>query len=135
MLAFVRSHTQSVVRQPPTFSVAIDESMILTALEVIATRRQEVRILLHLAGKIEGPILGYRPTPKQRTLELLQYMTIMGPMQLTVIEHGVFDRPALSSTWSPAEAEAKGMSCSCISKRAELSTMSLWAGADMPAKA
>ena len=110
MLAFVRSHTQSVVRQPPTFSVAIDESMILTALEVIATRRQEVRILLHLAGKIEGPILGYRPTPKQRTLELLQYMTIMGPMQLTVIEHGVFDRPTLSATWSPAEAEAKQMS-------------------------
>jgi hypothetical protein len=43
-------------------------------------------------------------------LELLQYMVIMGPTQLTVIEHGVFDRPTLTATWSPAEAEAKKMS-------------------------
>jgi hypothetical protein len=48
-------------------------------------------------------MLGYRPTPKQRsTLELLQYMAIMGPTQLTVIQHGVFDRPTLSAAWSPA---------------------------------
>ena len=85
--------------------------MILTTSELIATLKEEVRILLHLAGKVETSMLGYRPTPKQRsTLELLQYMAIMGPTQLTVIEHGVFDRPTLGATWSRAEAEAKKMS-------------------------
>jgi hypothetical protein len=85
--------------------------MILTTSELIATLQQEVRILLHLAGKVEPSMLGYRPTPKQRsTVELLQYLAIMGPTQLTVIEHGVFDRPTLSAAWSPAEAEAKKMS-------------------------
>jgi len=172
-------------------------SMILTTSELIATLQQEVRILLHLAGKVEGSMLGYRPTPKQRsTLELLQYMAIMGPTQLTVIERGVFDRPTLSATWRPAETAAKAMSfdqaVAAIAQqsdeyarrlgtwtdadfrrevdmfgrkssrgllvitlvlnghaayrtqlflylkacgREELSTMNLWAGADMPAKA
>ena len=171
--------------------------MILTRSELIATLQQEVRILLHLAGKVEGSMLSYRPTPKQRsTLELLQYMAIMGPTQLTLIEHGVFDRATLSATWSPAEAEAEKMSfdqaVAAIRQqsdgyarrlgawtdadfrkdvdifgrkssrgllvitlvlnghaayrtqlflylkacgREELSTMNLWAGADMPAKA
>ena len=172
----------------------VDESMILSKAELIATLQQEVRILLHLAGKVETSMLGYRPTPKQRsTLELLQYMAIMGPTQLTVIEHGVFDRPTLSATWTPAEAEAAKMSfdraVAAIGQqsdeyarrlggwtdrkevdmfgrkssrgllvitlvlnghaayraqlflylkacgREELSTMNLWAGADMPAKA
>jgi hypothetical protein len=85
--------------------------MILTISELIAALRQEVRILLHLAGKLDDSMLDYRPTPKQRsTLELLRYMAIMGPTQLTLIEHGVFDRPTLSATWGPAEAEAKTMS-------------------------
>jgi len=85
--------------------------MILTTSELIATLQHEVSVLLHLAGKVEPSMLGYRPTPKQRsTLELLQYMAIMGPTQLTVIEHGVFDRPTLAATWRPAEAEAKTMS-------------------------
>ena len=73
--------------------------MILTTSERIGALQHEVRILLHLAGKIERSMLSYRPTPKQRsTLELLQYMAIMGPTQLTVIERGVFDRPTLSGT-------------------------------------
>jgi hypothetical protein len=89
----------------------MSDPTILTAAELIATLQQEVRILLHLAGKVERSMLGYRPTPKQRsTLELLQYLAIMGPTQLTVIERGVFDRQTLSATWSPAEAEAKQMS-------------------------
>src|SRR5882757_4811862 len=84
--------------------------MILTASELIATLRQEIRILLHLAGKVEPSMLGYRPTPKQRsTLELLQYMAIMGPTQIALIKAGTFNRPALSATWSPAEAIAKTM--------------------------
>ena len=55
--------------------------MILTKSELIASLQKEVRILLHLAGKIDRAKLDYRPTPKQRsTLELLQYLTYMGPM-------------------------------------------------------
>src|SRR5881296_1316082 len=85
--------------------------MVLTKSELIDALRDEVRILVHLAGKIDRSMLDYRPTPKQRsTLELLQYMAIMGPTQLAVIERGVFDRPTLSGTWGPAEAAAARMS-------------------------
>jgi len=85
--------------------------MVLTKPELIASLKHEVHILLHLAGKIDRAKLDYRPTPKQRsTLELLRYMAIMGPTQLTVIEQGVFDRPTLSATWSPAEAAAAKLS-------------------------
>src|SRR5713101_1872211 len=84
--------------------------MVLTKSELIDALRDEVRILVHLAGKVDRSMLDYRPTPKQRsTLELLRYMAIMGPTQLAVIEKGVFDRPTLSATWNPAEARAKTM--------------------------
>jgi hypothetical protein len=49
--------------------------MILTKDELIASLQNEVRILVHLAGKVDKSKLDYRPSPKQRTtLELLQYM-------------------------------------------------------------
>lgn len=64
----------------------------------------------HLASKIDPAKLGYRPTPKQRSiLELLQYMAIMGPTQIAVIKAGAFNRAALSAAWGPAEAAASGM--------------------------
>jgi hypothetical protein len=54
--------------------------MVLTKSDLIASLQNEVRILLHLAGKIDPGMLDYRPTPKQRsTVELLQYLTLMGP--------------------------------------------------------
>jgi hypothetical protein len=82
--------------------------MILTKDELIASLQNEVRILVHLAGKVDKSKLDYRPSPKQRTtLELLQYMAIMGPTQVSVIQTGVFDRPTLSKIWAPAEANAK----------------------------
>jgi hypothetical protein len=84
--------------------------MVLTKEELISSLQNEVRILLHLAGKVDRSKLDYRPTPKQRsTLELLQYMAIMGPTQIAVIKNGAFDRAALSGAWSPAEAAAKAM--------------------------
>ena len=53
--------------------------MVLTKSEIIASLQHEVRILLHLASKIDRSQLEYRPTPKQRsTIELLQYLTVMG---------------------------------------------------------
>lgn len=84
--------------------------MVMTKEELIASLQHEVRILVHLAGKVDKSKLDYRPTPKQRsTLELLQYLAIMGPIQVAVIKDGVFDRAALSAAWSPAEAAVKAM--------------------------
>jgi hypothetical protein len=84
--------------------------MVLTKEELIASLQNEVRILVHLAGKVDQSKLDYRPSPKQRsTLELLQYMAIMGPTQIAVIKTGTFDMPTLSAMWSPKEAEAKKM--------------------------
>jgi hypothetical protein len=84
--------------------------MVLTKEELIASLQNEVRLLVHLAGKVDRSKLDYRPTPRQRsTLELLQYMAIMGPTQVAVIQTGVFDRAAMSAAWGPAEAAAKVM--------------------------
>jgi hypothetical protein len=54
--------------------------MVLTKEELIASLQNEVRILLHLAGKVDRSQVDYRPTPTQRSiLDLLQYLAIMGP--------------------------------------------------------
>jgi len=85
--------------------------MVLTKEELIGCLKHEVRILVHLASKVDPAKLDYRPTPKQRSiLELLQYMAIMGPTQIALIKAGTFNRPSLSTTWSPAEAMAKTLS-------------------------
>jgi hypothetical protein len=84
--------------------------MVLTKDELIGSLRHEVRILLHLASKVDPAKLDYRPTPKQRSiLELLQYMAIMGPTQIAVIKTGIFNRATLSAAWRPAESAGKAM--------------------------
>lgn len=84
--------------------------MVLTKEELISALQHEVRILVHLAGKVDQSQLDYRPTPKQRsTLELLRYMAIMGPTQILLIRAGTFDRASLSAAWSAAEARVKAM--------------------------
>ena len=78
--------------------------MVLTKPELIASLQKEVGILLHLAGKVERAMVDYRPTPKQRSaLELLQYLTIMGPELIKAAKAGKFDPP----TWTAAEQQAK----------------------------
>jgi hypothetical protein len=80
--------------------------MVLTKDELIGSLKNEVRILLHLAGKIDRKQLDYRPTPKQRsTLELLRYLVVMGPMIIRGVKAGAFDGPA----WKAAAAEADAM--------------------------
>ncbi len=77
--------------------------MVLTKSELIAALQNEVRILLHLASKIDRAQLDYRPTPKQRsTIELLKYLTVMGPELVQVAKVGGFD-PAV---WTVAEKAA-----------------------------
>jgi hypothetical protein len=74
--------------------------MVLTKSELIASLQNEVRILLHLAGKVEPSMREYRPTPKQRsTAELLRYLAIMGPALVQAAKAGSFD-PAV---WTAAE--------------------------------
>ena len=41
--------------------------MVLTGSELISSLQKEVRILLHLATKLDPAHLDYRPTPKQRS--------------------------------------------------------------------
>ena len=80
--------------------------MVLTKEELIASLQNEVRILLHLASKVDPAKVDYRPSAKQRSiLELLRYMTYMGPALLPSIKKGSFDM----ETWGSAEAAANGM--------------------------
>jgi hypothetical protein len=78
-------------------------STVLSKTELIASLQNEVRILLHLAGKLTPEQLDYRPSPKQRSaIELLRYLTMMGPQLVPAIKTAVFDVPA----WNAAQAEA-----------------------------
>jgi hypothetical protein len=77
--------------------------MVLTKEELIASLQNEVRILLHLAGKVEPKYLDYRPTPKQRSIiELLRYLSVMGPSLIQGIKAGAFDPPAFSAALAEA---------------------------------
>lgn len=78
--------------------------MVLTKSELIASLQNEVRILLHLAGKIDRTKLDYRPTPKQRsTIELLKYLSMMGP---TLVQYAMADTPD-PALWTTAAQAAE----------------------------
>jgi hypothetical protein len=79
--------------------------MVLTKEELIQSLQNEVRILVHLAGKIDRSKLDYRPGAKQRsTLELLQYLTILGPSLVRFIRTGAFDGAAFGALEAGAKA-------------------------------
>ena len=79
--------------------------MVLNKSELIASLQKEVRILVHLAGKLDRSMVDYRPTSKQRSsLELLRYMSIMGPQLAQAAKAGSFDGAA----WGAAQKEAEG---------------------------
>ena len=78
--------------------------MVLTTSELIESLQNEVRILLHLASKVDRSTLDYRPTPKQRsTLDLLKYLSVMGPSLVDFAKAGKFD----TEQWAAAEKEAQ----------------------------
>jgi hypothetical protein len=84
--------------------------VVLTKDELISCLQQEVRVLLHLASKVEPAMLDYRPSAKQRsTLELLQYLTIMGPIHFRGVMADEFSMDAWRSAWNTGEAAAKAM--------------------------
>jgi len=77
--------------------------MVLTKAELITSLQMEVKILLHLASKVDRSQLDYRPTPKQRsTLELLRYLSMMGPTIVKYTTSGSQD-PAI---WADAAKAA-----------------------------
>ena len=73
--------------------------MVLTREELVASLQNEVRILLHLASKIDRSQLDYRPTANQRsTLELLRYLTMMGPELIACVRSGALDHACRSTS-------------------------------------
>ena len=81
--------------------------MVLTKNELISALNGEVRLLLHLASKVDPAKLDYRPTAKQRsTLELLQYMTLVGPIHLRATLSPQFDMDAWKRAWTEGETKA-----------------------------
>jgi len=77
--------------------------MVFSKAELIASLQNEVRILLHLASKIDRATLEYRPTPKQRsTIELLRYLSMMGP---TIIQYAITNSTD-GAIWTTAAAAA-----------------------------
>ena len=73
--------------------------------ELIGKLQHEVHILLHLCSKVKPEMLDYRPTPKQRsTIELLRYLTVMGPVLLPACQTGNFDGAAWEAKSKAAEA-------------------------------
>ena len=79
--------------------------MVLTKAELIGSLKHEVHILLHLASKLDSTMLDYRPTAKQRSvLELLKYLSIMGPQLVKGAKKGSFDMEGWTAASAAAEA-------------------------------
>jgi hypothetical protein len=79
--------------------------VVLTKSELITLLQKEVRVLLHLVSKIDAAMLDYRPTPKQRsTIELLRYLTNMGPMLVRYAKGQPLDAAAMADAIETANA-------------------------------
>ena len=84
--------------------------MVLTKDELIAGLQKEVRIFVHLIGKVDPAKIDYRPSAKQRSvLELVQYMTVMAPAMTESIKAGEFTREAMGAIWGPRDEASKKM--------------------------
>jgi hypothetical protein len=94
--------------------------MVLTKSELIESLQDEVRILLHLTTKIDPARLDYRPTPRQRsTLELLKYLTVMGPGLIRAARAGAFDAAAWTEATKAAETRTFDQTLAAIAAHTE----------------
>lgn len=94
--------------------------MVLTKNELVATLQHEVRILLHLAGKIDRKQIDYRPSPKQRsTLELLRYLSNMGPMLVEAALGSGFDMDKWTAATEAANARDFDATVAAIAKHSD----------------
>ena len=105
--------------------------MVLTKSELIGSLQHEVHILLHLAGKIDRAKLDYRPTPKQRSiLELLRYLTVMGPVMVEAAKGGAFDRAAWGAAVQAAEARDFDQTLAAIAAQRDIYASGIGAMSD-----
>ena len=89
--------------------------MMVTKAEFLSVLRTEIRLLLHLISKVDPTQLDFRPTRKQRTLlELLQYLTIMGPIHVRGALADSFDMGAWGAAWNTGEEAAKQLNLAQI---------------------
>ena len=66
--------------------------MVLSKADLVASLQNEIRILVHLCSKVDPSQADYRPHPKQRSnIELLRYLTVMGPVLVSSIKAGRLD--------------------------------------------
>jgi hypothetical protein len=94
--------------------------MVLTKQELLNALQKEARILAHLTDKIEPSMVDYRPTPKQRsTLELLRYMTNMGPQLVKAAKTGGFDVPTWTEAIKVAEARDFAQTVAVLKKQSD----------------
>lgn len=94
--------------------------MVLTKDELIASFQKEIRILLHLATKIEPKHIEYRPTPKQRsTLEVLHYLSFMGPVLVKASRAGGFNPEAWTAQAEAAKARNLSQTVDAIAETAD----------------
>ena len=78
--------------------------MVLSKSELIASLRNEARIVVHLLSKASTAHLDYRPSERQRTtLELVRYISMMGP---TIIRWSLANTSDFE-IWMKAEAASK----------------------------
>ena len=95
--------------------------MILKKSELIASLQREVRLLLHLASKIDPAMLDYRPTPKQRsTIELLKYLSLMGPSLVRYAKGQPLDAAAMAEAMAAADARNFDQTLAAIGAHADL---------------
>ena len=105
--------------------------MVLTKSELIGSLQHEVHILLHLASKVDRAQLDYRPTPKQRsTMDLLRYLSIMGPGLVQAVKRGGFDPAAWTVLQQQAEARDLDQTLSAIGAQADLYALEIGALSD-----
>jgi hypothetical protein len=84
--------------------------MVLTKDELIAALRNEVRLVQHLASKVEPAKLDYRPTASQRSLlDVLRYFVLVGSIHLRGALADKFDMNAWRDAWRTGEATANTM--------------------------
>jgi hypothetical protein len=90
--------------------------MVLAKAELISSLQHEVKILVHLCGKVQPEMLDYRPTPKQRsTIELLRYLAAVGRGLVPSIKVGVQQ----VEQWGILEKEAAAMDFDAVVKSLE----------------
>jgi hypothetical protein len=90
--------------------------MVLTKDELKDALLKEVDILIHLAQKLDHSSIHYRPTAKQRSsLELLRYLTVMGPTLIEATRAGAFD----AAVWQARTAHAETLDVDGIIKELE----------------